>query len=236
MAAPHVTGLVALIFEKNPFLTYLQVRTRLQHSARLDGIPGAEMPLFIDEAQDLPWSNVWGSGKVDARAALEEIPAQLAAEGGGGGGGGGGGTLSRDESELGYTPHTIFSRLGEWRQRLGPRPGLMLVASLVSEHVDEILRLINRNNKVGAVWRRNGGPRLVRYLLYGLKPQLTVLPAAVPGCDVRALIPRFLPLLVRFGSARLKADIERFGAFAATWPGADPSALDDYAHGLVVRP
>jgi subtilisin family serine protease len=228
MASPHVAGIVAIMFEKNPNLTFEQARGHLQHSARQDGIPAAEAPVIIDPLPGIPWGNVWGAGKVSAQIALAEIPAS-------GGGGGGGGTITLDEGELGYTPHTIFSRLGDWQRRLGPRPGLMLVASLVSEHVDEILRLINRNSKVGATWRRNGGPLLVRHLLYGIEPQITVLPAEVPGCDVRSLIPRFLPMLVRFGSARLKADIARFGKFAESWPGARTATLDEYALRLTVK-
>jgi hypothetical protein len=73
-------------------------------------------------------------------------------------------------------------------------------------------------------------------LLYSVRPQQTILPAQVPGCDVRSLIPNFLPTLVRFGSARLRADIERFGAFAAGWPGAEPATLDEQALRLAVKP
>lgn len=230
MSAPHVAGVVALMFEKNRELTFEQARGHLQHSARIDGIPAGELPILIDPLPGISWNNIWGAGKVNAQVALAEIP-----EAPGGGGGGGGGTVTLEEAELGYTPHTIYSRLGDWHRRVGPRPGLMLVASLVSEHVDEILRLINRNNKVGAVWRKNGGPLLVRHLLYGIEPQVTILPAKVPGCDVRALIPRFLPILTRFASARLKADIERFGAFAASWPGAPVQLLDEQALRLTVK-
>ena len=233
-AAPHVAGVVALMFEKNRLLTFEQVRGHIQHSARQDGIPAAEAPVIIDPLPGIPWSNIWGAGKLNAQVALNEIPA--AALAGGGGGGGGGGTISLDEDSLGYTPHTIFSRLGDWRRRVGPRPGLMLVSSLVSEHVDEILRLINRNKRVGAVWRRNGGPAVVRHLLYGERSPTTILPARVGGHEVLSLIPRFLPILARFGSARLKADIERFGAFLRLWPSADLAALDQQALLLAEAP
>ena len=59
---------------------------------------------------DIRANHIWGSGKVHAGAALAEMPA---APGGGGGGGGGGPTITIDEHEWGYTPHTIFSRLGK---------------------------------------------------------------------------------------------------------------------------
>jgi len=226
-AAPHVAGLVALMFEKNPTLNFEQVRSHIQHSARQDGIPASETPTVIDPPAGISWSNIWGSGKTDARAALTETP-----EAGGGGGGGGGGGPSPlldsdwENGEWGYTPHTIFSRLGDWRNRFGPRPGLMLAAALISQHVDEILRLINQNTKVGAVWNRHGGPLLVRHLLFSHQTQLTLLPAAVEGCDVGALMVRFLPILNRFGSERLKADIARYREFVQHWTRADLGRLD----------
>lgn len=234
MASPHVAGVVALIFEKNRLLTFEQVRGHLQHSARADGIPAAEAPTIIDPLPGIPWGNIWGAGKANAQTCLAEIPDAGSFGGGGGGGGGSPPAITIDESSWGYTPHTIFSRLGEWRHRLGPRPGLMLVASLISEHVDEILRLIKRNKRVGAVWQRNGGPVLVRNLLYGAGTPVSILPERVPGHDVRGLIPRFLPILRRFGSARLKADIERFGGFAGLWAGGNLDALDATALALAV--
>jgi hypothetical protein len=173
---------------------------------------------------------LWGSGKVDAAVALTETPTA------GGGGGGGGGTMTFDTNELGYTPHTLVSRLGDWRTRLGARPGLMLFAALVSEHVDEVLRLLNHNRRVAAVWRRRGGPRLVRRLLHGPPPHETLLPRAIEGCDVADLLARLLPILDRFGGPRLKADIVRFRDFAMLWPGGDLARLDAAALEFTAAP
>ena len=223
MASPHVTGLVALMLQKNKTLTFDQIRAHLQHSARIDGIPVAEVPPMFDAAANIRAGNLWGSGKVNAAAALAEMPA---AAGGGGGGGGGGGMITLDDTEWGFTPHTIFSRLGEWRSRFGPRPGLMLVAALVSEHVDEVLRLINHNKKVATVWHRQGGPVLVRHLLYGLPPDTSLVPAALPGFDLTELFRRFLPALRRYAGPRLIGDIDRYGEFVCSWPAADLQQLD----------
>ena len=227
MAAPHVTGLVALIFQKNKNLTFEQARSHIQHAARIDGIPAAEVPPIYDAGLGIRANQFWGSGKANAAQTLADIPAAILA--GGGGGAGGGGTIVFDEGEWGYTPHNYASRLGEWQNRFGARPGLMLFASLVSEHVDEILRLVNNNSRVGAVWRRNGGPLLVRRLLYGPPPQDALLPVTIEGCDVSTLLHRFLTILTRFGGARLQADIVRFRKFAETWPGADLQRLDEEA-------
>ncbi len=221
MASPHVAGLVALMFEKNRTLNFEQVRAHIQHSAVTGGIPAAEVPPVYDATLNIRANHIWGSGKAHAAQALAEMPAAA-----GGGGGGGGGTITLDSPDWGYTPHTIYSRLGEWRRRFGPRPGLMLAAALISEHVDEILRLINHNARVGAVWRRQGGPFLVRHLLLGRPPQDTLLPARVEGCDVASLIQRFIPIVDRFSDGKLKRDIERYRDFVGAWPAVGLGELD----------
>jgi subtilisin family serine protease len=63
MSAPHVTGVVALMFEKNPTLTGPQVRSILQSTASRN-IPG-----FVG----FP-NRHWGFGKVDVEAALAATP------------------------------------------------------------------------------------------------------------------------------------------------------------------
>jgi subtilisin family serine protease len=70
-SAPHVTGTIALMLEVNPQLTKAQILTHLKNSARK--VPGGD-------------PNLWGAGKLDAQAAIEEVR-----KAGGGGGGGGGG-------------------------------------------------------------------------------------------------------------------------------------------------
>jgi len=112
----------------------------------------------------------------------------------------------------------------------------MLFASLISEHVDESLRLVNKNRRVGAVWRRHGGPLLVRRLLHGPAPALILLPPTIEGCDVADLLARFIPMLGRFGGSRLKADINRFRDFVMLWPGADLARLDEAALKLGAGP
>lgn len=131
-----------------------------------------------------------------------------------------------DEAGLGYTPHTIFSRLSDWQRRFGPRPGLMLAAALISRHVDEVLGLINHNARVGAVWRRRGGPLLVRHLLYSHQTPVALLPATVKGLNITTLIGRFLSILHRFGGEHLRGDIEYYREFVHRWPGTDLGGLD----------
>lgn len=58
MAAPHITGIVALMLQRNRFLTPENVRDLLQQGATPVG----------------PLNNVFGAGKVDAVAALALVP------------------------------------------------------------------------------------------------------------------------------------------------------------------
>ena len=62
MAAPHVTGVVALLLQKYPELTALQIKDILQQSARTDQYTGTTP------------NNNWGYGKIQAFAALQINP------------------------------------------------------------------------------------------------------------------------------------------------------------------
>lgn len=61
MAAPHVTGTVALMLQKKPDLLASEVKSILQRTARQDEFTGA-----VPNAQ-------WGSGKLDAKAAVDAV-------------------------------------------------------------------------------------------------------------------------------------------------------------------
>ncbi len=71
MATPHITGVVALMLQKNSKLDYASTLATLTSTARTDNFTGT-----------VP-NNKFGAGKVDAYAAVQSL---------GGGGGGGGGT------------------------------------------------------------------------------------------------------------------------------------------------
>ncbi len=65
MAAPHVTGVVALMLQKQPTLTPEEVRVALQTTARTDVKTGQG------------WNAVWGRGKLDALGAVNAITAPV---------------------------------------------------------------------------------------------------------------------------------------------------------------
>jgi len=65
MSAPHVTGTIALMFQKNRNRTQAQIKACLESSARSD-------------AQTGPVPNTaWGAGKMDSNAAVNCVPAPI---------------------------------------------------------------------------------------------------------------------------------------------------------------
>ena len=67
MAAPHVAGAAALLFEKNPFLTSQDIKSLLENSAYTDAYTGGV------------WNRYWGYGKMDIKAAIGMIPGDAGA-------------------------------------------------------------------------------------------------------------------------------------------------------------
>jgi subtilisin family serine protease len=61
MSAPHITGAVALLLEKNPRLTAAEVKNVLMNTARQDGFTGGT-PNYR-----------WGAGKLDIQAAANSV-------------------------------------------------------------------------------------------------------------------------------------------------------------------
>lgn len=168
MAAPHVTGTVALMLEEDPTLTSAKIKEYLRASTD-------DAPAPADE-------NTWGKGKLNAEKAVLAV---RAAKGGGGpspappGGGGGGpnpprfgGTAFRDVTApgplRGFGPHrhgpvpTGFLLL---REQLATFPDGERLAAVASRHFSEVRRLINTNRKVAAMWHQAGGPALLRGML-----------------------------------------------------------------------
>ena len=64
MSAPHVAGLVALMFQADPGLTSSDVKDAIRQTARQDGFTGTGWY----------WDRFWGYGKVDALAAVALTP------------------------------------------------------------------------------------------------------------------------------------------------------------------
>ena len=80
-ASPHIAGIVALMLQTQPSMTYDQVVQTLQNTATHDGFTGSGL------------NNTFGGGKVNAQAAVQSL-------GGGGGGGGGSANCTADANTM----------------------------------------------------------------------------------------------------------------------------------------
>jgi subtilisin family serine protease len=187
MAAPHVTGTIALMFEENPHLKKADVLKHLRASATPP--PAGEPP---------EW---WGAGRLNAEKAVEAVRAA-------GGGGGGhphvafdsdGGVVRRRRARPAYDG---------LRNQLMALPDGVALAAAVSRHFSEVRRLINTNRRVAAMWHRAAGPCLLRELLQGaIHPGG---PAALLGGPTGQYLERWWNLLARYGSPRLRTSLTRF--------------------------
>jgi subtilisin family serine protease len=76
MAAPHVTGTIALMLQKNPALTQSQAESILQDTAIPLGAGCRDViPVPGIEAQEICWgADATGAGLLDATAALAATP------------------------------------------------------------------------------------------------------------------------------------------------------------------
>src|SRR5690606_39321489 len=69
MAAPHVSGAVALLLQRRPDLTPEDVKAILARTAAQDAFTARS---YTGEPPAVP-NNQWGYGKLDVRAALEDL-------------------------------------------------------------------------------------------------------------------------------------------------------------------
>jgi hypothetical protein len=192
MAAPHVTGVAALMFQQDPNLTAALVKEHLMNTARLpDGV----------DPDDLPDSN-WGAGKVDAAAAVDDV---ANADADAGGGRGGGRAIRRSGGEPPAPQDAgAATLLSAVHHHLLSTPGGEEWAALVSRHFSEVRGLINYNRRVAMRWHRMDGPDLVALVahLAAGSPAGVVLPAV----DFETLgrrVDEFLGALERYGSPSL---------------------------------
>jgi subtilisin family serine protease len=209
-AAPHITGLIALMFAQNPTLTLEEVKTLLTTKFR--------------DAPPLPpgWppsAELWGAGKVDAvsviGAVINPMVAAPIAE-----------TQPRPVPARHIAAVNWADRLRGWTETLSARPAFNLFAALVSLHFDEVKRLIDTNRRVGAVWQRQGGPALVRSIVFSDVPPDPPVPSALATAQASHPLHRVLLLLSRYGSEALRADIARYADLLQALPGASWDELD----------
>lgn len=211
MAAPHVTGTVALMLEKVPTLKPGDILSILRDSARTDAFTSTVLP---GEATVDPPNIAWGAGKLDADEAVEQAIIF------------GGLPLPEpdadDSPEPVTPPVTPFSAipaggrtpplvldLDALQAKVARSPVAQQYMALVETHFDEVMGLINSNKRVATVWHRNGGPMVVRAVLRSLAFHDEPLPEVINGVSLRDRLTPFINIVRRYAGAELAQAIDR---------------------------
>ena len=180
-AAPHVTGAVALMWQKDPTLTAQKIKELLTKTARKDGDTGSTIP-----------NPEWGFGKLDVAATLAAITTATPAPP----------VPIPAPTPIVTLPHRQLADLQErfmhtirgteWR-------------GIIRTYAQEVNNLINSNKRVATVWHRSGGPAWVRVAFQMAATPTMPLPDVANGHNLQTGIDNMLAMLKRYGSAPLVA-------------------------------
>ncbi|MBM6406014.1 S8 family serine peptidase [Phycicoccus sp. CSK15P-2] len=218
MAAPHVAGVVALLLQRHPTATFIQVRDALRNSARRPtDSSGQDVTTF--ESDD------WGKGILDAQDALAKLennifnpppPSATTA------------SSARSlpsaartgETSDRTTPEdlrTLWAALATAADHRAGRPSLARWAARISRHLAELERLLTHQPTLAAHWHQADGPALLRWLTH----TLTGSPDHPEPPDPAVLTEHLDALLTELehvGSPRLRRDATRCRHELATTP------------------
>jgi hypothetical protein len=184
MAAPHVTGLIALMLHKNPNLTHTEIKNLLVNNPTAK--PGDSTP---DENLG------WGAGKANAKAVMDHVTQVNA-------------PVASSLAELAELarPEPLASLRDRFLATIRGRE----LAQLFPRHAHEVMALINTNRKVATVWHRCRGPVWVRHVLRAAHTPEMPLPFEVDGVSLREAIARFGVVIKKYASPAFLADIARY--------------------------
>lgn len=179
MAAPHVTGVIALMLHKNPNLMHTEIKTRLTQPANVNSRPGDAPP------SDLPG---WGAGKVAAKKVVD-LPPQVNAPV----------AFSAVPEELRQPVLQTFlsTEFGRSYYEIGQK------------YFREIMNLINTNKRVATAWHRSRGPVWTRMAINAFYDPAFSISLTAGGQRLVESMERFLDTLTGFASPGLLSDIAR---------------------------
>ncbi|MBK9036687.1 MAG: S8 family serine peptidase [Myxococcales bacterium] len=182
MAAPHVTGALALLLQRYPDMPLADIHERLRTSARGP----------VDPSNATTWYR-WGAGKLDAQALVDSPWPWL--------------TLATpSDSSARVSAPDASAAVVDGRHPVAVLAGRgdALNAALFSRHLSEVRRLINTNRRVVTLWHRAGGPALLHRLGGRADERMR-------DDERAAYFERMLGQLTRYGSPALRESIERHG-------------------------
>jgi subtilisin family serine protease len=194
MAAPHVTGAIALMLERNPALTHQQIKNILLANARRDAFTGTA-----------PNSN-FGNGKLDVLALLNDpivrgtgavISAALAATHA---------STPNVNRIAGLPPH-----LPEIPHLQEGTPLFRLLQTAEGQrlyqlgllHWEEVRGLVNTQKRVALVWHRNHGPFLLHHVTRTTMLPHVPLPREIDGIELSVRAANMVSALEPYSSREL---------------------------------
>jgi subtilisin family serine protease len=181
MAAPHIAGLVALMFHRNPNLTHIQVKSFLQNNT-------TERPNGSSPDQIVGW----GTGKANAKktvldpTGVPQVNAPVAMV---------------DTREL-LTPNLI--------EELQSMPYGKSYEAIFRRYFEEIYGLINANKRVATAWHRIKGPVWTRLAIKAFHQPDADLPTTLGELQLKESLERFSETLQEYATPELAKDLAQF--------------------------
>jgi len=191
MSAPHVTGAIALMLERNPALSHAEIKTILTTNpfTRSDSFTGTTP------------NNDFGFGKLDVRALLNHPTVK----------GTGPTILSSTASASAETVTDVAPELPKLPQLEEGTPLFRLLNTAEGKrlyergvkHWEEVRAIVNTQKRVATVWHRNHGPLVMHHATRTAMLPHVPLPRELDGVELSVRAAKLVTALETYSSKEL---------------------------------
>jgi hypothetical protein len=108
-------------------------------------------------------------------------------------------------------------RTAALRERLRATRKGRLILGKISQHQAETWRLVTGVRPVTVAWHRNQGPAFMQHLNENAHDAGHVVPTSINGITQLVLVRTMAAMFVRYGSPRLRRDVERYSPWLSPW-------------------